>query len=368
MPSPGPDCFSQTYAEAREKFLAATESAGLFVQSHLHPLLGRDGERLALDVVRDGPPDADKLLIVSSACHGVEGYFGSAVQTALLADTAWRESAHDSGVAVLVLHALNPHGFSWWRRTTHENVDLNRNFHDFSQPLPGNPGYDELASLLVPPTWPPSDAVNAAIGRFIAERGLRELQAAVSSGQHDHPQGLFYGGSNPTWSHVALRHVLHEHATRCTRLGWVDLHTGLGEWGAAEPIFAGREDGPAGTAALQRARAWWGDRVTSVHDGSASSPPLTGLMLHVPHDDCVQAEYTGITLEVGTVPIMAMIQALRAEQWLENHPDAPADQAQQIKRQFRDAFYIDTEEWKRQALMHGVQAVRQGLAGLASRL
>ena len=35
--------FSQSYAEARRKFLAATEAAGLDVHSHIHPLLGRDG-------------------------------------------------------------------------------------------------------------------------------------------------------------------------------------------------------------------------------------------------------------------------------------------------------------------------------------
>ena len=147
------NCFSQSYQEARSKFLAAVDAAGLDPQSHPHPLLGRDGEPLAMDVVRDGPLDAAALLIVSSACHGVEGFCGSGVQTALLSDPAFRAAVADSGVAVLYIHALNPYGYSWWRRTTHENVDLNRNFRDFSQPPPRNPGYDELAAALVPPDW-----------------------------------------------------------------------------------------------------------------------------------------------------------------------------------------------------------------------
>jgi hypothetical protein len=33
--------FSQTYAEARGKFIAAAEAAGLDVESHAHPMLGR---------------------------------------------------------------------------------------------------------------------------------------------------------------------------------------------------------------------------------------------------------------------------------------------------------------------------------------
>src|SRR6476620_12678079 len=144
--------FAQSYAEARDKFFAAARSRGLGVETHVHPLPGRDGEMLAMDVARDGPADAKELLVVSSACHGVEGFCGSGVQGALLADSAWQAVARATGVAVLYVHALNPHGFSWWRRTTHENVDLNRNFRDFTVPPPANDRYDEIASALVPST------------------------------------------------------------------------------------------------------------------------------------------------------------------------------------------------------------------------
>jgi hypothetical protein len=59
--------FAQTYAEARGKFLAAADAAGLDVHAHRHPLLGRDGEELAVDVARlTAPADAQRLLIVSS--------------------------------------------------------------------------------------------------------------------------------------------------------------------------------------------------------------------------------------------------------------------------------------------------------------
>lgn len=65
------DAFSSSYAQARSKFLDAATRAALPVQSYQHPLPGSDAEVLALDVVLDGAADADKLLIVSSACHGV---------------------------------------------------------------------------------------------------------------------------------------------------------------------------------------------------------------------------------------------------------------------------------------------------------
>ncbi|HMC17295.1 MAG TPA: M14 family metallopeptidase [Albitalea sp.] len=355
-------CFSQSYAEARDKFFAAAEAADLDVESHLHPMRGRDGEALAMDVVLEGAKDASRLLLITSACHGVEGFCGSAVQTALLHDVEWLAAVRASGVAVLYIHALNPHGFSWWRRVTHENVDLNRNFHDFSQPLPVNAEYDEIAALVVPAQWPPPAEVNAKVAALIAERGVEGLQAIVSRGQHGWPEGLFYGGRNPTWSNVTLRQVLREHGQRCERLGWIDLHTGLGPSGHGERIFACRDD----AAAMARARAWWGDEVTSIYDGSSTSPNLTGLMWLAAYEECPQAEYTGIALEYGTQSLLEVINALRADQWLENHPEAPEAQRRQIKQQLRDAFYTDDERWKQQVVEQAREAARQAIAGLAS--
>ena len=311
--------FAQTYAEARAKFLAAADAAGLAVQPHPHPLLGRDGELLSMDVARLGAADARALLIVTSACHGVEGFCGSGVQNALLADASFHAAAQRAGVAVLYVHGLNPHGFSWWRRTTHENVDLNRNWQDFSRPLPHNAGYDEIAHWLVPPTWPPAPEAQAGLAAYAASHGERGLQAAITGGQYEHPQGLFYGGRGPTWSHQTLRHVLQDHAPRCARLAWIDLHTGLGPSGHGERIFACKND----AAALARARAWWGDAVTSIYDGSSASALLTGMIWLSAYELCAQAEYTGIALEYGTVPTREVIDALRADQWLENHPQAP---------------------------------------------
>ena len=357
--------FSSSYAEARAKFLQAAADAGLQVESKAHPLKGRDGEALAMDVARDGPMDASRLLVLSSACHGVEGFCGSGIQVAALRDAAWREQAHDSGVAVLYIHALNPHGFSHIRRTTHENVDLNRNFQDFSQPLPVNDGYRELHAMLLPTQWPPGADNNAALAAFIAERGEAAYQAAITRGQHEFADGLFFGGRQPTWSNLALRDVLRTHGRRCERLAWIDIHTGLGPSGVGERIFAGRDD----AAAVQRARDWWGGNgatpITSIYDGSSTSAFLTGLMWNSGYEECPQAEITGIALEYGTLPVMQTLQALRAEHWLHLHPGAPPELAKAIKQQMKDAFYTDTEVWKEAILRQGREALLQAATGLS---
>jgi hypothetical protein len=355
-----PEAFSASYAEARTKFLEAAASLGLRIHSHLHPLKGRDGETLAMDVVHDGPPDADKLLIVSSACHGVEGYCGSGVQVAALHDAQWREKARAQGVAVLYIHALNPYGFSHIRRVTQENVDLNRNFHDFAKPLPVNTAYRELQPLLLPAQWPPSPENQAATGEFIATRGMPAFQAAVSGGQHEFPDGMFFGGAAPTWSNQAVRAVLRQHGQGVKKLAWIDLHTGLGPSGVGERIFAGKDD----AATLARARAWWGDQVTSMYDGSSTSARLTGMMCLAAYDEFPQAEYTAIAMEYGTQPMTEVMHALRGEHWLHQHPEAPPELAKQIKQLMLEAFYTDTDAWKGQIVSQARQAMFQAVEGL----
>jgi hypothetical protein len=354
--------FSKSYAQAREKFLNAAQTAGLQVDSNIHPLPGRDGETLAMDVVLDGSPDAKQLLVISSACHGVEGYCGSGVQIHALQNTAWRDAVNAQGVAVLYIHALNPHGFSHVRRVTHENVDINRNFQDFSKPLPLNPAYREIHNLLLPEVWPPDTANAQATGQYIAERGMKAFQAAVSQGQHEFPEGLFFGGQAPTWSNQTLRAVLQKYGQQAQRMAWIDLHTGLGPSGVGERIFACAND----AAAYTRAKAWWGSGITSIYDGSSSSPFLTGLMWMAAYQECPQAEYTGIALEYGTQAPDQVIHALRGDHWLHLHPEAPEALQKQIKQDLMDAFYVDTDAWRIQIVDQAMDAMHQAVNGLGA--
>lgn len=357
------DAFSPSYAIAREKFFEACMDAGVRVTENLHPQKGSEGEALSMDVAFDGAADAEHLLIVSSACHGVEGHCGSGVQVFALYDDEWREKARAAGVAVMYVHALNPHGFSHHRRVTNENVDLNRNFVDYAKPLPVNAAYRKLHALLLPDTWPPTEENQAAINGWIAEHGVVAYQTAVTGGQYEFPDGLFFGGQAPTWSNLTFRNVLRRHAQSARKLAWIDLHTGLGPNGLGERIFACRDD----KTAYARANAWWGTAaapVTSIYDGSSSSALLTGLMWSSIYEECPEAEYTAIALEYGTLPILEMTGALRADHWLHKHPEAPAALASSIRARMLEAFYTDTDAWKGQIVSQARQAMFQAVDGL----
>jgi hypothetical protein len=350
-------------SEARERIVAHAGHAGREVDSHVHPQLrGVNGEALAIDVVLLGSADAEGLLVLSSAMHGVEGFAGSGCQVALMQDPLFADSLARSATAVLFVHAVNPYGFSHLRRANEDNVDLNRNFRDFAATPTANVAYAEVHRLVVPDTWPPPPENAQAIGAYVARHGMRQLQAAVSSGQAEFADGLFYAGRAPTWSNTVLRDALARHGCARQRLCWIDLHTGLGAWGNGEKIL----NGPNDTRSLARARQWFGDDVTSMYDDSSSSALLTGASFHAALQACPGVEFTGLTLEFGTQSYRDVFDALRAEQWLVNHPQTDDAIRQAIKRRLRDAFYDERDVWKGMVYGQARAVVLQALRGLAA--
>jgi hypothetical protein len=354
--------FAQSYAEARDKFLAAAAARGARTFRHVHPSeRGAKGEELSIDLAEIGEEHAPDLLLLTSGTHGVEGFCGSGCQVALLRDDAFVAAAGRSGVTVLLLHALNPYGFSHLRRANEDNADLNRNFVDFAAPLPPAPAYAEIHDLLLPPEWPPPADSEARMHAWIQARGERAFQAAVSGGQYSHPDGMFFGGRHPSWSNACLRAVLRARAASRRRLAWIDFHTGLGPRGHGEKIYSGRND----AAAIARTKAWWGDDVTSFFDGTSTSAHVTGIISDAAHAECPATEMTAMALEYGTLPLEHTLQALRAEGWLHNHPDAPAALAQAIRRAMRDAFYIDADDWKQTVYDQAKAACLKAFAALS---
>lgn len=355
--------FSQTYGEAREKFLAVARAREMTVTRHAHPVArGAQGEDLSIDVAVLGDERAPGMLLTTSATHGVEGFCGSGCQVGLLADDEFVRTVGAANVAIAFLHALNPFGFSHLRRTNEDNVDMNRNFRDFAEPPAPHGAYAEVHNFIVPASWPPGADNEARIGAYIAQHGQAALQSAITSGQCEFPNGLFYGGVRPAWSNGVLRSVLREHGAGRGALGWIDFHTGLGPRGHGEKIYSGRDN----AADIARAKAWWGDDVTSFHDGSSTSAPLTGVTYNAAYEECPDAEYTGMALEFGTLPFAEVLQALRADQWLANNPDASESTRAAIKRQIRDAFYCDADDWTEMVFAQAREASVKAVARLAA--
>jgi len=328
-----------TYDESRRRFLQSASLAGATVESHPHPLTGMDGEALAIDVATIGPDDAPSVLVIVSGTHGVEGFTGSALQHHWLAHHA---DDRPAGVRVVLLHAFNPYGFAWVRRVNEDNVDLNRNFVDWEQPPPANEGYGGIAHLLVPDTWDDDTQQTTTLQllAYAEEHGFERLQAVVSGGQYSHPTGVFYGGTGPVWSHRWLDEHLRDLVGAATRVGIVDLHTGLGPWGHGELIsHVGRDD-----PAYRRGTAWWGE-VRSMVDGESVSADLSGDWLAAADDLLADVDVTSAALEYGTVDTVSVLQSLRADAVLHASGEPLGEGADAVRAQVRAAFADDDPGW-----------------------
>jgi len=349
---------SQSYPVARAAFLEAARAAGAAHTAYPHPLAGPEGEPLAVDVAELGPADAEHVVLVVSATHGVEGYCGSALQTRWLVA---RAAERPAGVRVVHVHALNPYGMAWVRRVNEDNVDLNRNFVDWARPVPSNPDYDVLADLLVPGEWSATEQqrTTEALLTYAVEWGFPRLQEVVSGGQYAHPTGVFYGGSGPVWSHRWLREFCATSLAAAQRVTIIDLHTGLGPWGVGELIASAAP----GDALFDRAQALWGDDVRSMLAGDSVSAVLAGDWLNVADQLAPHAQVTPITIEYGTVDTVTVLQSLRADAWLHSHGDPRGHEAAAVRAQVRAAFADDDPAWIEACWPRYVEVMTAALRG-----
>jgi hypothetical protein len=342
---PVADYFSSDYSAARERFRTGAQTAGAVLDTHELPdHRGASNESLSIDVARLGAESPSSALILISGTHGVEGFCGSGCQVGYFTDRLYE--ALPPNACALVVHALNPYGFSWLRRVNEDGVDLNRNFVDFSQ-LPSSAAYAPLHDSLVPHEWqgPARQQSDIALQGFVQQHGLRAFQAALTSGQYTHPTGLFYGGTKPSWSALTLAKILGT-LRGVRRAAVLDLHTGLGPAGYGEPILV-----PRGPADLERARKWYGPDVKDLSADESVSASLVGTVANGVAAALSDAEITYVGLEFGTRHMLEVLTSLRADHWLHAHGGNDTPLRDPIRAQMLKAFYSDNPAW--QAAVYG---------------
>lgn len=352
--------FPSSYKEARLSFLEASRNAGAVVETYQNPYKGPAGEELFTDVALLGPRDARFVLLLISATHGIEGFTGSALQTGFLREGVFGDL--DNDIAVLCVHALNPYGFAHLRRFNEDNIDLNRNFVDHSQPYRKNPGYDELEAAISPESISFLENTGA-IFRLLWYRlrhGKAALKEAVTLGQHTDPDGLFYGGESEAWSNHTLREIVDRFLSAAERVVSIEIHTGLGPFGEAEVILNEAHTAPAS----RRARAWFGSSAKSTGSGQSVSGQIGGSVKLALPAMLPKAEVTAVSLEFGTYSARKVLRALRRENWLHYHGGSDHPEAQKIKADLLEAFYPDSEGWREQVWKKGLIIIGKALAGL----
>ncbi|OQR87550.1 hypothetical protein ACHHYP_08545 [Achlya hypogyna] len=347
--------FSENYFEARALFRASAAKA----HATLHTLPLPDSE-LTIDVAVLRGADPTALLVHLSGTHGVEGFAGSAIQAALLANP----DALTSGPTVVFVHAVNPFGFAKLRRVNEHNVDLNRNYLSVDEfrakrkQDPNRSGYMTLSSALNPPHaahW--ANATFLPTWVTLGDYSFQDLfvKRAIVSGTYHVPTGLFFGGQKLEPSHQLLTNFFTSqwNTSQLRRVAFLDVHTGLG---------------PAGfdtVEVLSPSLCVTADILTTLFPGHAAISNYTseatalsgfeeavglavngylGLFPNAP-------VRLGVTQEFGTKNIVNVLVSLRKENAAMNH--APGTHLA-AANELRDAFYLHWDSgWKEAVIKRG---------------
>jgi len=371
--------FSDDYDIARTRFLAAAKAAGAVLTACTHPSLRTPGGgELAIDLAWLGPQKAERVLLTTSGMHGFEGPAGSAVQSAWL-ETLGRDLP--AGVAVLLVHALNPWGFAWVSRLTENNVDLNRNFVDWSRPVPVNPYYAHVRETIRIPDVSPQ-TLTRLMGEQIKlaeDLGPAAARIAVDFGQYEDAQGLTFGGGGREFGHQVMQDKVVPMLATARHIGVIDWHTGVGAYGevAVLPI-----DGPDSENA-RRLEAWWGRSLvqdwkrSALEDGIENDPNYanlpqikTGQLNQALSQWLPGAEITGAVVEFGTErdgALPELIYVTLYERWLRfvHQGDRMAAEHQLFRDTARRCFVPEEAVWREMVLREGPKLLNQAVTGLA---
>lgn len=358
------------FRHQRDRFLRAAAKRGGTITSYPHPLRGPQDEALFTDVAVIGRADASQVMLIVSGTHGVEGYYGSDSQI------PWLEGMADDplppAVALVLVHLINPWGTAHLRRVNEDNIDLNRNFLDFRSRVPENVAYPALHGIYTcrDLDGPERAAADAQMALACAGVGWSGVKRIVEAGQYQFPDGIFFGGSEASWSQQILQQIIARHLHRAQRIISFDLHTGAGAWGHAMLLAIAGHPYPAHDEAKRLFGEWLTVIVTG-EDGESDTgvtATATGYLSQFMLDQLPETDLIQLVVECGTYDGREMHRRVRDDHWLHLYGDLHSEQASAVKQQLFEGFYPADPDWRaltalrtQQIFQRGWQALQQSV-------
>lgn len=198
--------------------------SGLTHRMAEHSLKGSEKESLFTDYFYT-LEKKKKVLLHLSGVHGVEGYIGSLIQAEILSHL---KKGEELPFQLVIVHAVNPYGMSWFHRTNANKVDLNRN--SLKEYNLDNPHFFRFRPFLH------SKNIAEQILEFfkalpvIAQIGVSQTVRAVASGQSEFPDSLFFTGHELQEELKSLIRNLKEIISDEAEVYALDVHSGLGKF------------------------------------------------------------------------------------------------------------------------------------------
>lgn len=361
--------FSVSYWEARAKFVRAAETAS--ATTHSLPVMNSSLYTIDIAVL---PGSGPGVAVISSGVHGVEGFAGSAIQIAMLRKVASEKAKKKYSPTLVFVHAVNPYGMAHFRRFNENNVDLNRNALHPSERVAADSrdrniaGYEDFSEGLFNPPHAPTffDAYVGFIFKAVCallQHGAVTLKKAVVTSQYHDPKGIFFGGLELQPSHRLLSQFLVKHFQHITGpVTWLDVHTGLGPSGHDSLLFADADHDaesmeklfPGSLAGVQCPFTGQGGDVAAGYELTKGFVNGFYSKFFSRSKDVLM-----VTQEFGTLSASLVLRSMILENQAFNY-----DKSQQPfwATFVRDAFYVQTDQWKQSILERGLAVFSQVIA------
>ena len=364
------DLFSYTYEESREKFRDKVKYVkSLWPETKIESHKVLEAEDLSIDIIiASAKKNYDKLLIVTTGLHGIEGYIGAAMLN-LLIDKYLNKLDYDSTGIVLV-HAINPWGMKHMRRTNENNIDLNRNFiwqwSSLEEKL--NKDYQKIESFLNPQQpycnklWN-NVSFNFGLLKALFKIGFNSLKNAPILGQYQFPAGIYYGGQGYEDSTRYMIDLYRRCIRDYRRIVLLDIHTGYGPgnlMSIVNSVFEKRS-----SAELKKAFVYPLVQKTDTKEFYKIKGDMIDFLYMLIAREFKDKQFYSTTLEFGTygdsiISALKSLQVIIEENRLYRYGVKYDKDKKNIRKNFLNLFAPTSEEWRSKA----IKDFRQGLNGI----
>ena len=227
--------FPTSYEESRTYFRDQIEKVQeIWPLSRLErQVISSEGD-LSIDwITADPEGSAEKVFLITTGLHGIEGFVGAAMLDLFLKE--FLPKINPEKIGLLLVHTLNPWGMANNRRFNQNNVDLNRNF--MADPVEFevvfNQNYLKLDRILNPqrplrPFWQEDPTFFLQVISNLARYGIQSLREAVMFGQQSNPAGLYFSGREYQPETILVRDLVDRVFSRYEKVLHLDIHTGYG--------------------------------------------------------------------------------------------------------------------------------------------
>ena len=222
------------YETSRERFRVSLASfSDHWLDSRLDSFPLAYDSSLTIDVITaNANRDKQKLLILTTGLHGIEGYVGSGIIQLFIQEYLPKFNPDTTGI--VIVHPINPHGMKYHQRVNKNSIDLNRNFNttDFEKIKSVNPHYESLGFLLNPShslKKPLYEKIVFLLNVIKAlPKGVKHIRETALMGQYRIHNGMQFGGFELQEETKFMMDLYNKVVKDYKQILALDIHTGYG--------------------------------------------------------------------------------------------------------------------------------------------